>query len=131
MHPVGGLRPANVWGQPSLEDTLRIISKFRDALPNDLPNWTRVRHGDERHPFAFPFDEKTQKFITVGDTALDNNRGCIRAYAAFKGEKYVCSVIGILGEMEMIPLRTSGEKFKLSLDDGGGRSRILTGNYRA
>jgi hypothetical protein len=95
-HPVGGHRPTNLWEQPSLSPTLRGIAALRSLLPADLSNWARQNHYWTGHPFAF--DEHA-----VGDDALANNLGCVRAYAATKGGYSVCLPIGVMQRVTLTP----------------------------
>jgi len=123
-HPVGGVRPPNVWEQPSLEAALRRITVYRGLLPPDLPNWTRTRHGLADHPFRFPPNE----LETVGDGALARGRGCVAAYAAYRDGQYVMAVIGIMQAVTLAPQHTDGTPF--SLPETEGTARLVSGVYR-
>jgi hypothetical protein len=122
-HPVGGNRPPDVWNQDGLAATLARIAHYRAQLPADLPNWQRTRHALSDHPFRFPPDE----LQTVGDGALTSGQGCVRAYAAHAGGRYVCAVIGIMGNVVLAPQHTDGLPFSLAESDGP--TRLLFGRY--
>lgn len=87
-HPVGGYRPANLSEQPTLAPTLDAISRMRSLLPPDLPSWSRQNHHWAGHPLTFHHP--------VGDPALAINHGCVRAYAATRGNDWVCLPIGLM-----------------------------------
>jgi hypothetical protein len=123
-HPSGGHRPADCWEQPGLEAALARIAHYRAQLPADLPNWQRTRHGLADHPFRFPPNE----LETVGDGAVARGRGCVRAYAAYRDDRYVCAVIGILQAVTLAPQHTDGLPF--SLVESDGQARLLSGLYR-
>jgi hypothetical protein len=123
-HPTGGHRPANCWEQSGLEAALARIAHYRAQLPADLPNWKRTRHGLNDHPFRFPPNE----LETVGDGAIARGRGCVRAYAAYQGDRYVMAVIGIMQAVMLEPQHTDGLPWSLSESDGV--ARLLSGVYR-
>jgi len=93
-HPVGGYRPANLWEQPALEPTLRAIAAMRALLPADLPAWQRQNHHWPGHPCTFaPYQP--------GDESLAHEQGCVRAYAATRGQDWICLPFGVMGTMTM------------------------------
>lgn len=118
-HPVGGPRPANVWEQESLAETLSFIQQYRTLLPTDLPNWARTRHGRRDHPFTFPPDP----LLTVGDEALNRKKGCVRAYAAYRGGRFVCVPIGVMGRLDLEP-QHSTRSYSIT-----NRAEIIIGDY--
>ena len=123
-HPTAGTRAANLWEQPALSEAMALLRGHREQLPTDLPNWTRTRHGNNDHPFSFPFDATLDKFTTVGDLAIDRGQGCVRAYAAYRGGRFVCVPVGVMDHMDLVPQRATAG---LTLTE---RAVILQGEYR-
>jgi hypothetical protein len=81
-------RKANVWEQPTFEETLIRIAALRAVLPMDLPNWERHGHAWPSHPLDIQSD--------VGDDCeAPGGTGCNRCYAATHGDRAVVGVTGI------------------------------------
>jgi hypothetical protein len=81
-------RVANVWEQPTMEESLRLMVEAKKRLPHDVANWTRYTHGHEKHPLRF--------LTKVGDDVEAGADGCNRAYAAVAADgRWVCFIAGI------------------------------------
>ena len=126
-HPVGGYRPADLWEQESLAEAMALVAGWLHDIPQDVANWTRENHGWREHPFSFPFSVEDQKFITVGDLALQRTQGCVRAFATHRDGRYVCFVTGIMNFMDLTPQHAAGGI--VTLHERDGRARLLAGEY--
>ncbi|MHB8874112.1 MAG: DUF7910 domain-containing protein [Myxococcaceae bacterium] len=69
---------------------------MKGYLPADMANWTRQNHHWSGHPLRVYGDGTLNHMTTDGAT-----NGCMRAYAAVKGNQFVVGVIGIKGTVHL------------------------------
>ncbi len=72
------------------------------TLPGDLPSWTRTRHGLLGHPFGPSFEQRSNGFTQIWPDGV-TPYGVVRAYAAYKGNDFVCPLLGVKDHFDLKP----------------------------
>lgn len=90
VHPTAGRRPANLWEEPALPPTFRLITTIRARLPHWVPHGMRVNVGPGRpHPLSVD-----DLLPAIARHAL------LRAYATVRSPGgFVCAALDVRDEI--------------------------------
>jgi len=94
-HPTAGFRPANLWEQPKYTEALDLITRIKNMLPDDLPNWTRANnHWNSPNPVPpFRFDQSI-----LGD-GMKKDYGVVRSFTAQRDGEFWTIIINPRGNL--------------------------------
>ena len=109
---------------PTMRQVLVGLAGVMRDLPASLPSWSRTRHLLADHPFAPSFQQTSNGSSQIWPDG--GSQGVVRPYAAYSGNSFVVSLLGVRNYFDIKPARP----MRIRIVNAAGWSTVWEGELR-